>query len=183
MLDAGAVSIAVKETELEETLKRLGGQVSLVITDSQVFSQVAKVVPKEIPLTSFSILMARYKGFLDVALKGVKKVESLKDGDTILISEGCSHHRQCDDIGTVKIPNWLKSYTGKKLKIETSSGREFPKDLSKYSLVIHCGGCMLNERQMSSRMQRAVEQRVPFTNYGTAIAKMKGILERSIEIL
>lgn len=183
LLEAEAVTIAVKETELEDTLKRFQGQISMVITDSQVFEQVDSVVSEDIPLTSFSILMARYKGFFDIAIEGSKKIDNLKDGDTLLISEGCTHHRQCDDIGTVKIPNWLKEYTGKDLKFEITSGRDFPTDLSPYALVIHCGGCMLNEREVLRRMSRTVKQGVPFTNYGMAIAKMKGMLERSIEIL
>ena len=154
----------------------------MVITDSQAFAQVSQVVPEEILLTSFSILMARYKGFLEEAVLGAAAIDRLKDGDRILISEGCTHHRQCDDIGSVKIPRWLKNYTGKKLTIETSSGREFPEDLSPFSLIIHCGGCMLNEREMKYRMKCAKDQNIPFTNYGTAIAYMQGILERSIGI-
>ena len=154
----------------------------MVITDSQVFAKVSADVPEEIPLTSFSILMARYIGFLGEAVLGAAAIDRLKDGDSILISEGCTHHRQCDDIGSVKIPRWLKNYTGKKLTIETSSGREFPEDLSPFSLIIHCGGCMLNEREMKYRMKCAKDQNIPFTNYGTAIAYMQGILERSIGI-
>ena len=138
--------------------------------------------PIDIPLTSFSILMARYKGFLDIAVKGAAAIDKLKDGDTVLISEGCTHHRQCEDIGTVKLPKWLRERTGKTLNIETSSGREFPEDLSKYSLIIHCGGCMLNEREMRFRMQTAADNGIPITNYGTAIAHMQGILKRSIAI-
>ena len=134
-------------------------------------------------LTSFSILMARYKGLLDYALKGVYAIDGLKDGDTVLISEGCTHHRQCDDIGTVKIPRWLKKHTGKEIRFETSSGQGFPEDLSKYALIIHCGGCMLNEREVRYRMKCAADQNVPITNYGTAIAFMKGILERSVRVL
>ena len=153
----------------------------MVITDSQAFEEVAAIVPKEIPLTSFSILMARFKGYLETAVKGIQAVASLKDGDRILISEGCTHHRQCEDIGTVKLPNWLLKYTGKDLKFEWSSGREFKEDLSPYAMVIHCGGCMLNEREVKYRMKCAVDQGIPFTNYGIAIAYMKGILQRSIE--
>lgn len=138
-------------------------------------------MPKEIPLTSFSILMARFKGYLETAVKGIQAVDSLKDGDRILVSEGCTHHRQCEDIGTVKLPNWLLKYTGKDLKFEWSSGREFKEDLSPYAMVIHCGGCMLNEREVKYRMKCAVDQGIPFTNYGIAIAYMKGILQRSIE--
>lgn len=182
VLEANAVAIVVKESELKQTLEELGRTPAMVITDSQAFEQVSEVVPEEIPLTSFSILMARYKGYLDTAVNGVAAIEHLKDGDKILISEGCTHHRQCDDIGTVKIPRWLKQHTGKKLIIETSSGTEFPEDLTSYALVIHCGGCMLNEREVKYRMKCAEDQSVPFTNYGIAIAQMKGILKRSIEL-
>ena len=182
VLEANAAAIVVKETELHDTLAELGKRPAMVITDSQAFEQVSAEVPTEIPLTSFSILMARYKGYLDTAAKGVQAIEHLKDGDKILISEGCTHHRQCDDIGTVKIPRWLKQHTGKDLIIETSSGTEFPEDLTPYALVIHCGGCMLNEREVKYRMKCAVDQNVPFTNYGIAIAQMKGILKRSIEL-
>lgn len=181
LLEAGAVTVVVKESELQKTLARLGEKPSLVITDSQVFEQVAALVPPDVPLTSFSILMARYKGYLETAVKGVAAVETLKDGDRILISEGCTHHRQCDDIGSVKIPGWLRKYTGKELQMEFSSGRGFPEDLSPYAMVIHCGGCMLNEREVKYRMKCAADQGIPFTNYGIMIAYMKGILERSIE--
>lgn len=183
ILEAGAISVAVRETELKETLERLGTRPALVITDSQVFGQVSKDVPEEILLTSFSILLARYKGFLEDAVKGVAAIGDLKDGDKILISEGCTHHRQCDDIGTVKLPRWLLQYTGKELLMETSSGREFPEDLSAYKLIIHCGGCMLNEREMEFRRKCASDAGVPFTNYGIAIAYMKGILKRSLKAL
>ncbi|WP_312447304.1 [FeFe] hydrogenase H-cluster maturation GTPase HydF [Lacrimispora sp.] len=183
ILEAGAISVAVRETELKETLARLGTRPALVITDSQVFEQVSKDTPEEILLTSFSILLARYKGFLEDAVKGVAAIGDLRDGDKILISEGCTHHRQCDDIGTVKLPRWLRQYTGKELLIETSSGREFPEDLSSYQLIIHCGGCMLNEREMEYRGRCASDAGVPFTNYGIAIAYMKGILKRSIKPL
>lgn len=182
ILDTGAASIVVRETEFEETIKKLGKKPSLVITDSQVFEKIASETPDDIYLTSFSILMTRYKGFLGTAIDGVKAIERLRDGDTILIAEGCTHHRQCDDIGTVKIPKWLKHYTGKHLCFETSSGTGFPNSLKKYSMVIHCGGCMLNEREIFHRMQRAQNQGVPITNYGIAIAHMKGILKRSLEI-
>ncbi len=181
ILDAGAVAISVKETELKETLASLGKKPSLVITDSQVFGRVSKEVPSDILMTSFSILMARYKGFLDSAVKGAFAIDNLKDGDKILISEGCTHHRQCGDIGSIKIPNWLRKYTGKDFVIETSSGKGFPDDLSEYSLVIHCGGCMLNEREVQYRRKFAEDSGVPFTNYGTAIAHMHGILKRSVE--
>lgn len=183
ILEAGAISVAVRDTELKETLERLGTRPALVITDSQAFEQVSKDTPEEILLTSFSILLARYKGFLEEAVKGVAAIGDLKDGDKILISEGCTHHRQCDDIGTVKLPRWLRQHTGKELLIETSSGREFPEDLSAYKLIIHCGGCMLNEREMEYRGKCAADAKVPFTNYGIAIAYMKGILKRSIKPL
>lgn len=182
VLEANAAAIVVKESELKQTLEQLGRSPAMVITDSQVFEQVSEEVSKEIPLTSFSILMARYKGYLETAVNGVAAIDHLKDGDKILISEGCTHHRQCDDIGTVKIPRWLKQHTGKELIIETSSGTEFPEDLTSYALVIHCGGCMLNEREVKYRMKCAEDQKVPFTNYGIAIAQMKGILKRSIEL-
>ncbi len=180
ILDKGAIPVVTRDTELAHTLKKLGTKPSLVITDSQVFEKVSKQVPEDIPMTSFSILMARYKGFLDIAVKGAHAIDNLKDGDKVLISEGCTHHRQCEDIGTVKLPKWLKAYTGKDLIIEASSGKGFPDDLSQYSLVIHCGGCMLNEREMQYRMKCAEDFKVPFTNYGTAIAHMKNILSRSI---
>lgn len=182
VLEANAAAIVVKESELKQTLEQLGRSPAMVITDSQVFEQVSEEVSEEIPLTSFSILMARYKGYLETAVNGVAAIDHLKDGDKILISEGCTHHRQCDDIGTVKIPRWLKQHTGKELIIETSSGTKFPEDLTSYALVIHCGGCMLNEREVKYRMKCAEDQKVPFTNYGIAIAQMKGILKRSIEL-
>ncbi len=182
ILDTGAVSIVVKENELEETLANLGKKPAMVITDSQAFQEVAAVTPTDIPLTSFSILMARFKGFLDFAVEGVSAINRLQDGDRILIAEGCTHHRQCEDIGTVKIPRWLKNYTRKNLIIETCSGRDFPEDLSSYGLVIHCGGCMLNEREIIYRAKCARDQGISMTNYGIAIAHMKGILRRSIEI-
>lgn len=182
VLEANAAAIVVKESELKQTLEQLGKSPAMVITDSQVFEQVSEEVSEEILLTSFSILMARYKGYLETAVNGVAAIDHLKDGDKVLISEGCTHHRQCDDIGTVKIPRWLKQHTGKELIIETSSGTEFPEDLTSYALVIHCGGCMLNEREVKYRMKCAEDQKVPFTNYGIAIAQMKGILKRSIEL-
>ena len=182
LLEAEAVPVVVRENRLAETLDRLGREPAMVITDSQVFEEVAAVVPREIPLTSFSILMARYKGLLSAAVQGVATIDRLQDGDRILIAEGCTHHRQCDDIGTVKIPRFLKKYTGKELLIETSSGIGFPEDLSSYALVIHCGGCMLNEREVRWRMKCAQEEGVPITNYGISIAHMKGILARSIEM-
>ena len=182
VLEAGAASVVVRESELEEILKQLGKQPSLVITDSQVFGPVSRIVPEEMLLTSFSILMARYKGFLDAAVTGVRAIENLQDGDRVLISEGCTHHRQCDDIGTVKIPRWLREYTGKDILFDTSSGTEFPEDLSPYQMVIHCGGCMLNEREMKYRMKCSLDQGIPFTNYGITIAYLKGILKRSVKI-
>lgn len=183
ILESGAAAISVRDTELAQTLESLGTKPSLVITDSQAFDEVSKIVPEDIPLTSFSILMARYKGFLDTAVKGAVAIGSLPDGAKILISEGCTHHRQCNDIGTVKLPRLLKMYTGKNFVIETSSGRGFPDDLSGYSLVLHCGACMLNEREIKYRMKFAVDSDVPFTNYGIAIAYMRGILKRSVAML
>lgn len=180
ILDAGAVSVVVKDTELKETLAKLGTKPKLVITDSQAFGKVSAIVPDDIQLTSFSILFARYKGSLETAVKGAASIEQLNDGDKILISEGCTHHRQCGDIGTVKLPNLLKKYTGKSFDFEFTSGTEFSDDLSAYKLVIHCGGCMLNEREMKYRYLCAAEQNVPITNYGTAIAYMNGILKRSV---
>lgn len=182
VLDGGAVNIVTKETELETALKSLAKKPKMVITDSQAFGTVNKIVPDDIPLTSFSILFARYKGELDEAARGAKALDSLKDGDTVLISEGCTHHRQCGDIGTVKLPNWIKKYTGKELDFEFTSGGEFPDDLKKYSLIIHCGACMLNAREMKSRIARAKAAGVPITNYGIAIAKMHGIIERSLAL-
>lgn len=181
ILEAGAVSIVVKDTELKETLENLGKSPALVITDSQAFKEVAKIVPHEIPLTSFSILFARHKGDLSIVAEGAHAIEQLKNDDTILISEGCTHHRQCEDIGTVKIPRLLKNYTQADLNLEFTSGTEFPENLSKYKLIIHCGGCTLNEREMKYRLRCAKDQDVPITNYGTAIAHMNGILKRSLE--
>ena len=182
ILEAGAISVVVKETELKDALEKLGTKPKMVITDSQAFAQVAADTPDDILLTSFSILMARYKGNLEQAVRGVTALDSLEDGDTVLISEGCTHHRQCDDIGTVKIPRWIREYTGgKEIRIETTSGTEFPDDLTKYKLIIHCGGCMLNEREMKYRLSCAADQGVPMTNYGIMIAYVKGILKRSVE--
>ena len=183
VLDGGCMAFVTKETELKATLQALQNPPALVITDSQAFGFVSKVLPPGIPLTSFSILMARYKGFLGTAVAGIQALDRLQDGDTVLIAEGCTHHRQCNDIGTVKIPRWLLSSTGKRLTIRTCSGTEFPEDLSGISLVIHCGGCMLNERKIQSRMQCAVSQHIPFTNYGILISKMNGILERALKPL
>ena len=183
LLDAGGIPVVVRDTELSGALKRLGVKPALVITDSQVFEQVAGVVPDDIPLTSFSILFARYKGNLDLVVRGSGAIDMLRHDDTVLISEGCTHHRQCGDIGTEKLPGWLLKYTQKNLHFEFTSGTEFPQDLSKYRLIIHCGGCMLNEREMKYRLKCAEDAGVPMTNYGTAIAHMKGILARSIEVL
>ncbi len=182
LLDGNAVSVVVKETELGQTLGQLGKKPALVITDSQAFGQVSRDVPEDILLTSVSILFARYKGNLESAVKGVTALDRLEDGDTILISEGCTHHRQCDDIGTVKIPKWIREYTGKEIRIETTSGTEFPDELGKYRLIVHCGGCMLNEREMKYRLSCAQDQGVPMTNYGILIAYVKGILKRSVEV-
>lgn len=182
ILEADATAIVAKEFELRETLESLGKKPKLVITDSQVFAKVSADTPKDIFLTSFSILMARYKGVLETAVKGAKSLDYLQDGDTVLISEGCTHHRQCDDIGTVKLPRWIKNYTHKQLNFKFTSGTEFPDNLSEYKLVIHCGGCMLNEREVKYRQKCAKDQNIPFTNYGILIAYMQGILKRSISM-
>lgn len=182
ILEAGATAIVVKESEFRETLEILGKKPKLVITDSQVFAKVSSDTPKDIFLTSFSILFARYKGNLEIAVKGARALEFLQDGDTVFISEGCTHHRQCDDIGTVKLPRWIKDYTHKQLNFKFTSGTEFPDDLSEYKLIVHCGGCMLNEREMKYRQKCALDQHVPITNYGILISYMQGILERSIAI-
>ena len=214
LLDAGAAAVVVRDTELSDTLMRLHDQISLVVTDSQIFPKVAAIVPPEIPLTSFSILFARYKGNLETVVRGAQALDDLQDGDTILISEGCTHHRQCEDIGTVKLPRWIREHVQKssetnsetnsekspevpkgtfrdckqppiqqkELRFEFTSGAEFPADLSPYRMIIHCGGCMLNEREMKYRLSCANDAGIPITNYGTAIAHMKGILKRSTEI-
>jgi [FeFe] hydrogenase H-cluster maturation GTPase HydF len=182
ILEADAAAIVVKEFELRETLENLGKRPALVITDSQVFAKVSADVSDDIPLTSFSILFARYKGTLTETVRGVKALETLCDGDTILICEGCTHHRQCDDIGTVKIPRWIKDWTGKNINFKFTAGGDFPEDLSPYKLILHCGGCMVNEREMSYRLRCAVDQGVPFTNYGITIAFMQGILKRSVSM-
>ena len=182
ILEADATAIVVKEHELRETLDSLGKKPSLVITDSQVFAKVSADTPRDFPLTSFSILFARYKGNLKTVVNGARTLDTLEDGDTILISEGCTHHRQCDDIGTVKLPRWIQNHTGKHLNFEFTSGTEFPLELGKYKLIVHCGGCTLNEREMKYRIKCAEDAGIPMTNYGTAIAYMQGILERSIEI-
>ena len=172
----------IKEDELSNTLETLGKKPKLVITDSQVFARVSEETPEDIWLTSFSILFARFKGNLKTAAAGAVALDRLKDGDKILISEGCTHHRQCDDIGTVKLPRWIRNYTGKELEFEYSSGRDFPEDVTKYSLIVHCGGCMLNEREMRYRQKCASDQEIPITNYGIAIAYMQGILKRCVEM-
>jgi len=182
ILDAHATAVAVRETELRDTLKKLKRKPTLVITDSQVFAQVSTEVSDDIFLTSFSILFARYKGSLLPAVKGANTLDQLIDGDTVLIAEGCTHHRQCDDIGTVKLPHWIREFTGKQIQFAFTAGREFPEDLSPYKLVVHCGGCMLNEREMKYRVQCALDQNVPMTNYGILIAHLNGILKRSVAI-
>lgn len=182
ILEAGAISVVTRDTELEQTLKSLGKKPKVVITDSQAFGFVKNVVSDDIYLTSFSILFARYKGDLDQAIKAVNAIEKLEDGDTILISEGCTHHRQCDDIGTVKIPRWLKQHIKKNVNFEFTSGTEFPRDLSKYKVVIHCGACTLNEKEMKHRVSVCKQQNVPITNYGIFIAYINGILNRSLQI-
>ena len=181
VLESGAVSVVVREKELKETLKKLGTKPKLVITDSQVFGLVDRDTPEDILLTSFSILFARYKGNLAQAVRGAGALESLRDGDKILISEGCTHHRQCDDIGTVKLPRWIENYTGKKPEFVFTSGTGFERNLKEYHMIVHCGGCMLNEQEMQYRLKMAENQGVPITNYGILIAYMKGILERSLQ--
>ncbi len=180
ILEIGACALTVKDTEFKDIISTIGKKPALVITDSQVFGKISAECPDDIPLTSFSILLARFKGYLETAVKGVKAIETLADNDTVLISEGCTHHRQCNDIGTVKLPKLLTSYTNKKLNFEFTSGNEFPQNVSKYSLIIHCGGCMLNEREVKYRMNHSVSCNIPFTNYGTAIAYMNGILKKSL---
>lgn len=182
VIDAGAVAVVVKETELKETLADLGKIPSLIVTDSQAFGRVSEDTPVSVPLTSFSILMARYKGILDYTVPGAAALDRLEDGDQILIAEGCTHHRQCEDIGTVKLPRWIQEYTKKNLSFSFCSGTEFPEDLSPYAVVLHCGGCMLNEREVRYRMKCAADQGVPMTNYGVAIAHIHGILRRSISM-
>ena len=179
LLGKGAIPVVVKDTELAIALKKVG-KVRMVITDSQAFGKVSKIVSPEIPLTSFSILMARFKGILDQSIEGANMLDKLENGAKILISEGCTHHRQCEDIGTVKLPGWIREYTGKDFEFSFTSGLEFPKDLSGFDLIIHCGACMLGETEVASRYRKASEQGVPMTNYGIAIGKMKGILARVI---
>ncbi|MBR3461925.1 MAG: [Clostridiales bacterium] len=180
LLGAGAIPVVVKDTELELALGKVG-PVRMVITDSQAFAKVSKIVPREIPLTSFSIIMARFKGILDQSIEGADMLDELADGAKILISEGCTHHRQCEDIGTVKLPSWIREYTGKDFEFSFTSGLEFPKELSAYDLIIHCGACMLGETEVNSRYRKAKDQGIPMTNYGIAIGKMKGILKRVID--
>ena len=180
ILEAGAISLVTRETELTRTLESLREPPRLVITDSQAFGIVDKLVPKNVQLTSFSILFARYKGNLRQAILGAAQLNSLQDGDTVLISEGCTHHRQCGDIGTEKLPNWIRRFTSKDVQFSFTSGNEFPEDVSKYALVVHCGGCMLNEREMQYRLRHSAERNVPMTNYGIAIAHMHGILDRAL---
>ena len=180
ILDAHATAICVQPSELSSILNKLTPK--YIITDSQVFNSIKDIVPENIILTSFSILMANYKGELEILVNGAKKISELENGDKVLISEGCTHHRQCNDIGTVKLPNWIKKYTDKNIEFEFTQGGEFPQDLSKFALIIHCGGCMLNEAEMKSRLKKASEQNIPIVNYGMAIAYMNGILKRSLEI-
>lgn len=182
ILDSNAIVVSVQPTELEETLKTLKIKPKMIITDSQAFKAVNKYAPSDIPLTSFSILFANYKGNLKTAVEGVLALENLKNDDTVLISEGCTHHRQCDDIGSVKLPMWISEYTGKKLNFEFTSGAEFSDELAKYNLIIHCGGCMLNEREIKYRLKCAADENIPMTNYGILIAYVNGILKRSVEI-
>ncbi len=180
VIDHSAFALVVQDTEYKKCLESLKSKPSLVVTDSQVFQSVSAQTPADVRLTSFSILMARFKGFLDEAVRGAYAIDNLSDNSTVLISEGCTHHRQCNDIGTVKLPAWLRSYTGKNLSFKTTSGTEFPDSLDGIDLVVHCGGCMLNEREMRYRMKTASDLGVPMTNYGTAIAHMNSILERSL---
>ena len=181
ILDSGATALVCRDTELSELLASLPQKPRMVITDSQAFGKVAKIVPRDVELTSFSILFARYKGNLREAVRGAAMLDRLQDGDKILISEGCTHHRQCGDIGTVKLPKWISEYTGKQLEFEFTSGRDFPEDLSVYALVIHCGGCMLTEREMQYRARHASDSGIPMSNYGIIIAHTHGILRRSLE--
>ena len=182
VLDSNALAYIAQDTDLAKLLSNMKEKPALVVTDSQAFGKVSKIVPPDIKLTSFSILLARHKGFLESAVRGVRAIDTIEDGDTILISEGCTHHRQCEDIGTYKIPKWLKEYTGKTFNIETTSGLSFAEDLSRYKMIIHCGGCMLNDREMMYRTKCANDCGIPMTNFGTAIAYMHGILWRSLEV-
>ncbi|MDR0356140.1 MAG: [FeFe] hydrogenase H-cluster maturation GTPase HydF [Deltaproteobacteria bacterium] len=182
ILEADAAAVVVKEFELRDVLAGLGRKPALIVTDSQVFAKVSADAPPDVPLTSFSILFARYKGILEGVAIGAKGLDGLKDGDKILIAEGCTHHRQCDDIGTVKLPRWIRNYAGVELEFSYVSGGDFPEDLSSLALIIHCGGCMLNEREVRYRLKCAQDQGVPMTNFGTAIAHMQGILKRSLSV-
>lgn len=181
ILDANSVAVVVKEDKVKEAVEKY--KADLVVCDSQIFGKIKNEVPENVPLTSFSILFARYKGDLEVNLKGIKKLDNLKEGDIVLISEGCTHHRQCGDIGTVKMPMWIKKHTGKNVQFEFTHGGEFPEDLSKYALVVHCGGCMLNEKEMKYRIACCQDSGVDIVNYGMAIAHMNSILQRSLEPL
>lgn len=183
ILDANAQVLAVKDTELENVFETIGKKPALVITDSQVFGKVKKIVPKDVLLTSFSIVMARFKGFLDSAVKGAKELDLLNDGDKVLVCEGCSHHRQCGDIGTQKLPKWILEYTGKNIEFDFTQGSDFPENLKDFALIVHCGGCMLTEREVARRRKMAEYHGVPFTNYGTTIAQINGILDVSLEFL
>ncbi len=182
ILDSGCTAICCRDTELPQTLSSLAKKPKIVITDSQAFGKVSKHVPEDIPLTSFSILFARYKGDLHELVRGAAALSQIKDGDKILIAEGCTHHRQCNDIGTVKMPNWIRNFSGTKPEFSFTSGNEFPDNPEDYSVIVHCGGCMLNEKEMKSRIGRAAEAGIPIVNYGIAIAHMNGILRRSIEM-
>jgi len=181
ILEADAIAVVTKEFELRETLANLGKKPRLVITDSQVFAKVSADTPRDVPLTSFSILFARYKGDLTALVRGAKAIESMKDGDRVLVAEGCTHHRQSDDIGTVKIPRWLRQHTGKQLVFDHTCGMKYPKNLDQYALIVHCGGCMLNRREMLYRIHQAQAAGVPIVNYGVLIAAMQGILARCLE--
>ena len=182
ILDADASAVVVKENGLKEVFNSLGRKPALVITDSQVFKRVAEETPADIPFTSFSVLFARYKGDLDTLVEGAHALDTLEDGEKILISEGCTHHRQCGDIGTEKLPAWIRKHSGKELSFEFTSGTEFPLEISQYKMIVHCGGCMLNEKEMKYRMKCAQDAGIPMTNYGTSIAHMNGILDKSLEI-
>ena len=182
ILDKGAIAVTTQVFSLSKTLSSLKEKPRMVITDSQAFGKVSAIVPLDIPLTSFSILFARYKGELQSLIEGAAALDKLSDGDRVLISEGCTHHRQCGDIGTVKMPAWIKKHTGKNITFDFTSGGEFPEDLSSYALVVHCGGCMLGEREMKSRQEKAMKKAVPMVNYGMAIAHMNGILKRSLQV-
>ena len=181
LLDHGCMTMVVRDTELADALKKLPEKPDLVITDSQAFGKVSKIVPTDVPLTSFSILCARYKGNLEQAVAGVSMLDHIENGDKILISEGCTHHRQCNDIGTVKLPGWIKDYTKKDVEFCFTSGTEFPEDLSPYKMIVHCGACMLNEREVKYRQAWAKDQKIAMTNYGILIAHVHGILKRSVE--